>query len=121
MINTLFLPELREMLELGDTVGLGEFCIALHPARTAEFMEGLTAAESWAVLTATDRDTRAAIFPYLDREKQIEIIETCERDGISQLIADMPADDRVDLLNSIDPDVAGQLMALLQPDRKSVV
>jgi magnesium transporter len=118
MINTLYLPELREMLELGDADGLREFCIALHPARTAEFMEGLTAAESWAVLMAADPATRAEIFPYLERDKQIEVIETCDREGVSQLIADMPADERVDLLNSVDPEVAAELMALLQPEER---
>jgi len=118
MINTLYLPELREMLELGDVDGLREFCIALHPARTAEFMEGLTAAESWAVLAAADPATRAEIFPYLDREKQIEIIETCDRDSVSQLIADMPADERVDQLNSVDAEIAGELMSRLEPDER---
>jgi magnesium transporter len=118
MINTLYLPELREMLEVGDADGLREFCIALHPARTAEFMEGLTAAESWAVLAAADPATRAEIFPYLDRDKQIEIIETCDRDSVSQLIADMPADERVDQLNSVDPETAGELMARLEPEER---
>ena len=41
-------------------------------------MEGLTAAESWTVLQAADQPTRVEIFAYLDREKQIEIIETCD-------------------------------------------
>ena len=47
MINTLYLPELREMLERRDEPALREFCTALHPARTAEFMEGLSASEAW--------------------------------------------------------------------------
>ena len=85
MINTLYLPELREMLELGDADGLREFCTALHPARTAEFMEGLTAAESWTVLQAADPPTRVEIFGYLDRQKQIEIIETCDPESVSTL------------------------------------
>jgi magnesium transporter len=118
MINTLYLPELREMLELGDSEGLCEFCTALHPARTAEFMEGLTAPESWAVLMAADPATRAEIFTYLEREKQVEMLETCDRAGAGRLIADMPADERVDLLNSIEPAVAKELMALLEPEER---
>jgi magnesium transporter len=118
MINTLYLPELREMLELGDVDGLREFCTALHPARTAEFMEGLTAAESWAVLKAADPPTRADIFAYLDHDKQIETIETGDRENVSQLLADMSADDRVDLLNSIDPEVAGELMPLIPVEER---
>jgi len=113
MINTLYLPELREMLELNDVDGLREFCIALHPARVAEFMEGLTAAEAWSVLQAADPSTRVEIFGYLDRQKQIEIIETCDPESTSTLIADMPADDRVDLLNAVDEDVSQAVTALV--------
>jgi magnesium transporter len=118
MINTLYLPELREMLELSDAEGLHEFCIALHPARTAEFMEGLTASESWTVLQAADAATRVEIFGYLDGDKQIEIIETCDPESVSPLIADMPADDRVDLLNAVDEEVAQNLLALVPADKR---
>jgi magnesium transporter len=118
MINTLYLPELREMLELSDVDGLREFCTALHPARTAEFMEGLTAAESWTVLQAADPETRVAIFGYLDRQKQIEIIETCDPESISRLLADMPADDRVDLLNAVEDEVARNLVSLLPAEQR---
>ncbi len=118
MVNTLYLPELREMLELNDVDGLSEFCIALHPARTAEFMEGLTAAESWAVLQAADPPTRVEIFGYLDRQKQIEILETCDPESISTLVADMPADDRVDLLNAIDEEVSQTLTSLVPADKR---
>jgi magnesium transporter len=118
MINTLYLPELREMLELGDAEGLHEFCIALHPARTAEFMEGLTASESWTVLQAADPATRVEIFGYLDRDKQIEIIETCDPESVSPLIADMPADDRVDLLNAVDEEVVQNLLSLVPADKR---
>lgn len=121
MINTLYLPELREMLETGDVEALREFCVALFPARTAEFMEGLTAAESWAVLQSADPPTRAQIFRYLDHEKQIEIIETCDRESASQLIADLPADDRVDLLNAIDEEVARELLPLVPLEERREV
>ena len=50
MVNTLYLPEIREMLAENNAADLTEFCTALHPARTAEFMEGLTASEAWTVL-----------------------------------------------------------------------
>jgi magnesium transporter len=113
MINTLYLPELREMLELSDADGLREFCTALHPARTAEFMEGLTAAEAWTVLQAADPTTRVEIFGYLDRPKQIEIIEACDPESAAQLVADMPADDRVDLLNAVDEGTATSVMSLV--------
>jgi magnesium transporter len=118
MINTLYLPELREMLELNDVEGLSEFCTALHPARTAEFMEGLTAAETWTVLQAADQETRVAIFSYIDRQKQIEVIETCDPERVAALVADMPADDRVDLLNAVDEETSEQVTALVPLDKR---
>ena len=42
MINTLFLPELREMLADNNVAELSDFCVAMHPSRTASFMEGLS-------------------------------------------------------------------------------
>jgi magnesium transporter len=118
MINTLYLPELREMLEFSDAEGLREFCTALHPARTAEFMEGLTATESWSVLQAADQPTRVEIFTYLDRQKQIEIIETCDPESVAPVIADMPADERVDLLNAVDEEVSQAVTALVPADKR---
>jgi magnesium transporter len=118
MINTLYLPELREMLESCDADSLREFCTALHPARTAEFMEGLTAAEAWTVLQAADQPTRVEIFAYLDRQKQIEIIETCDPESVAPVIADMSADDRVDLLNAVDEEVSTSVTALMPLEKR---
>jgi magnesium transporter len=118
MINTLYLPELREMLELSDSESLREFCTALHPARTAEFMEGLTASETWTVLQAADPATRVQIFGYLDRQKQIEVIETSDPESVSSLVADMAADDSVDLLNAIDQESAQSVMTLLPAEQR---
>lgn len=118
MINTLYLPELREMLADRDTEGLREFCTALHPARAAEFMEGLTAEEAWQVLRYADPDTRISIFGYVDEPKQIEIIEKGDPDHVSQLIADMPADDRVDLLNEVDDAIVEQVLPLVPAEER---
>lgn len=118
MINTLYLPELREMLESGDMEGLREFCTALHPARTGEFMEGLTASEAWAVLQVADPQTRVEIFGFLEEDMQVEIVETCDPEAVSQLIADMPADDRVDLLNKVDAAIVQELLPLIPPEER---
>jgi magnesium transporter len=113
MTNTLYLPELREMLSTHNVEELREFTTALHPARTAEFMEGLTAEEAWAVLKHADIPTRVEIFGYFDREKQLEIIERGDRNEIAQLIGQLPPDDRVDILKDLAPEVVDQLLPLI--------
>lgn len=113
MINTLLLPELREMIATGDEDGLREFAYALHPARAAEFMEGLSATEAWQVLQASDAAKQAEIFGFLPDSLKIEILETVEPKETSSLVADLPADDRVDLINDVHPDVAQEMLPLL--------
>jgi len=113
MVNTLFLPELREMLAENNTFELHEFCTALHPARTAEFMEGLEAADAWRVLQHADLKLREEIFGYFAHDKQLEIIQSQDRAEIAELLADLPADDRVDLLHDVPPDVVEELLPLL--------
>jgi magnesium transporter len=110
MVNTLYLPELREMLAEKNAAELHEFCIALHPARTAEFMEGLDALEAWSVLEHAEPEDRAKIFSYFDREKQLAIIESVDRAEIGRLIADLPSDDRVDVLKEVPPEVVNELL-----------
>lgn len=118
MINTLYLPELREMLAADDHAGLQEFCTALHPGRTAEFMEGLTADEAWAVLLSTDLGTRTEIFGFLPEEVQTEIVEISDPQEISELITEMPPDDRVDLLNQVDPAVVEVTLPLVPTEER---
>ena len=112
-MNTLFLPELREMLAENNAADLKDFCTALHPTRTAEYMEGLTADEAWNVLRHADLKLREEIFAYFSRDKQVEIIQTQDRSEIAELLADLPADDRVDLLHDVRPEVVEELLPLL--------
>jgi len=113
MVNTLFLPELREMLAANNAFELKEFCTALHPARTAEFMEGLDAAETWRVLRHAELKLREDIFGYFPHDKQVAILESEDRAEVAELLADLPADDRVDLLHDVKPEVVEEILPLL--------
>lgn len=118
MINTLYLPELREMLQEQNAQELREFCEAIHPARAAEFMEGLTADEAWHVLQHAAPETRVQIFGYLQEEKQVEILETGDRQEVGQLVAELPADDRVDLLQQVDPQIVEETLPLVPAEER---
>lgn len=119
--NPLYLPELREMLAEHDSQQLSEFCGALHPARVAEFMEGLTAEEIWQVLQHAESGVGQMIFGYFELPKQIEIIERIPPQEMAGFIGEMPSDDRVDLLEEIDPAAVAQLMPLLPAeDRRDI-
>ncbi|MEL7498181.1 MAG: magnesium transporter [Planctomycetota bacterium] len=102
MLNTLYLPELREMLANEDHRGLKDFCEALNPTRAAEFMGGLTADETWQVLMHSDIEIRVDIFSYLDPDKKVAILEHHDLEQVAELITELPPDDSVDLLQDID-------------------
>lgn len=121
MINTLFLPELREMLSEADVAGLAEFCTALHPSRTAEFMEGLTSQEAWMVLQHADRSIRSEIFSYFEPERQLQMLAEEDKRQVAELIAVLPADDAVDLLSELDVARVDAVLALVPaPDRRDI-
>ena len=101
------------MLAENNAEHLREFCYELHPARTAEYIEGLSAQEIWTLLQHCDLDQRVEIYSFLDEERQLEILETAPRDEIALLVADLPADDRVDILHELDQPTTNEIMALL--------
>jgi len=122
MINTLYLPELREMLQERDEHGLREFCTALHPGRTADYMQGLDPDEAWEVLQYAEPSLRSEIFSYFDHDLQIAIIEREDRKEIAQLIAELAPDDRVDILENVDEQIVEELMPLLpQEERRDIM
>ncbi|MEM9825737.1 MAG: magnesium transporter [Planctomycetota bacterium] len=121
MSSTLFLPELREMLATSDRAELEEFCTALNPGRTAEFMEGLENDEAWSVLQYASPERRAEIFGYFDAGRQVDMLQRFDPGQVAELIEQLAADDRVDLLHELDDDRVGQILPLLPlEDRRDI-
>lgn len=121
MINTLFLPELREMLAESNSSGLREFCTALHPARTAEFMEGLGSNEAWKVLQHADPNLRAEIFGYFDHDRKLQMLGQQNEQEVADLISRVPADDAVDVLSELAEQRVDEVLALVPAaDRRDI-
>ncbi|MCU0961823.1 MAG: magnesium transporter [Pirellulaceae bacterium] len=113
MVNTLLLPELRELLTEQDTETLAAVLGDLHPASIAEFSEGLTVEETWQLLDHTSIDRQAEIFEFYPISKQVELVSGVGRDRMGRLIEVMSPDDRVDLLRRLDAEVVESLMPLV--------
>ena len=121
MLNTLFVPELREMLKTEDSAGLLDFCTAMHPSRTAEFMEGLTSEEAWEVIQHAPVTERVEIFTYFEESRQTELLSYADRDQVAALVAEIASDDRVDMLQELDESTLQDLLARLPiEDRRDV-
>ena len=101
------------MLANGKADDLRDFCEAIHPARAAEFMAGLTSNEAWKVIQFSDVELRGEIFSYFGKDKQFEILEVESIDEVAEMVAEMAPDDRVDLLQELEPERLTSLLELL--------
>lgn len=119
MINSLLLPDLRQMLQEDDGQALKEFCEALHPGVAAEVLGELDPQISWQVLTHCGPITQATIFGFLPLPYQVQLVESIEKSQLTRLIEEMPPDDRVDLLERMEPDAVDALLPLLAHAERS--
>jgi len=119
MYNPLLLPDVREMLDSGDDVGLIEFCTALHPGVVAEVIEGLSNDEIWHVLSHCNVNDQVQIFSFFSLPKQEDLVTTTDRKRVSALLEEMAPDDRVDLLERLDPKHVDLLLPLIAQAERS--
>ncbi|MCG6156762.1 magnesium transporter [Rubinisphaera margarita] len=121
MYNTLLLPDLRLMLIENDEQAMKEFCEVLIPAVSAELLAELTPAEALLVLSKVNLERRAEIFGYLPLPFQVLLVGQMDRSSLSRLIEEMAADDRVDLLECLDPGQVETLLPLIaQAERADI-
>ncbi|MEX2285935.1 MAG: magnesium transporter [Planctomycetaceae bacterium] len=121
MYNPLLLPDLRVMLEEVDAQGLSEFCNVLHPAVAAEVLEGLSSDDIWKVLSYCPLPRQVEIFEFLSLAKQVAMVEDVDRTRLSRLLEEMSSDDRVALLNRMDPEHVERLMPMIaQAERANI-
>jgi len=122
MPHALFGPEIRDMLDQNDTVGLAALCEELHPATIAEAVEDIfTPEEVWRLISDADIRTQAAIFEYLPIALQEQMVENSVRPQVGRLIEKMSHDDRVDLLRRLPTRVSENLLRLVdEADRRDI-
>ncbi|MEN9667001.1 MAG: hypothetical protein RLZZ326_3364, partial [Planctomycetota bacterium] len=111
--NPLLIPELRVMLAEGDAEGLRGVAEELHPASVAEFSEGLEDGELWQLLDALPLERQGDIFPYYPLSRQVDLIKAADRQHLGPLLESMAADNRVELLRELDPDLVEEILPLV--------
>ena len=119
--NPLLVPELREMLQIGDSKSLHDFCESGHPAIIAEMISALSSDEAWKVLLYAESSLRSEIFSHLDIDTQVEIVGILNRREIAFLLSDMYADDRADLFKQLPEKLRENVLpALAQAEREDI-
>jgi len=122
MAHPLFGPEIRDMLQNGDSAGLAALCDELHPATIAETVEDDFAPDQiWEIISQSEIRTQAAIFEYLPVGVQEAMVEDTKRPQVGRLIEKMSHDDRVGLLRRLPTRVSENLLRLVDDaDRRDI-
>lgn len=120
MIGKLALPEIRELLEAGDTETLGAVLNDWLPADLAGVLDGLDEADKVRVLRALRGPLASQVYEYLDLAVQERLLETVPEAESATILEGMSADDRTALLEELPPELAGRLIALLSPEQRTI-
>jgi len=121
MASTLLVPELRELLDAGNTEALKEFCERGQPAVVADLLSGLKVEEIRQILALVELPVRAEVFSQFELELQAVLVPLLERDETARLLENMPHDLRVDLVQALDEELRDDLLPLVaQAERADI-
>jgi len=113
MASTLLVPELRELLAVGDTEALRQFCERGQRAVVADLLSGLDPEEILQVLRACELPTQAEVFSQFELELQAQLVPLIDREETAHLLEEMPHDLRVDLVQALDEEVRENILPLV--------
>jgi magnesium transporter len=119
--NPLLVPDLRELIRLGETAALREFLADHHPAHLAEIIEDLGDKEGDEALALLSDRTRAEVMSYVEPERQVRFVEAMPPVEAAALLHMMSHDDRAHLVNRLDDDRADEILRnLAQAEREDI-
>lgn len=109
------------MIQENDKLALREFSSALYPGVVAEILTDLGAQGAWNVLQHATPEVQGDVFPFFDILFQIVLVDLIGPKPLSRIIEEMSPDDRVDLLERMDPDhVESVLRLVAQAERSDI-
>lgn len=119
IFHSLLMPDLLQMILEKDHQGMREFCEALFPGVVAEMLEDLESEQAWEVLQHAAPEVQAEIFSFFSIQFQIELVDLIGTKPLSMIIEDMSPDDRVDLLERMDPEHVESILRLVAQAERS--
>ncbi len=120
MIETLVLPEVRELLAAGDLATLAEVLNRWPPADLAGIAAALSESERAQVFQALEGRVAAETFEYVDLGRQERLLESFDDAKAAAILNEMAPDDRTALLEELPGATTARLLALLSPEQRSV-
>ena len=103
--------EITRILQEGDPAALREVVSASHPADVADAIEELDIEVIWNALQTVSIKDAAEILSHLPIEVQERIAEEHDPEKVARIVEKLSADDRVDLIKQLEPELQQKLLA----------
>jgi len=113
MRNPMLIPELLELIDTEDLASLREVLDAIHPAQLADFVAALDDVDVWRFLSVAPQQEGAEIFAHFDLDRQVELASGANRGAMARMLEQLPHDDRADLVQRLDPEIAEEILPLV--------
>lgn len=117
------LTELQAALSDADSGSLPRLLDEVRPQQLLEIWDDLTPEEREVVLHALPIEKAADLVPGLSEEEQSEVFETLSLPQAAEVLEELDPDDLADTLQAVeahDPEHAGRLRTLLEPQTLAV-
>lgn len=112
----------RRFAHAPDRAGFAELVRICHPSDLADALQAIGVRPASTLLQLLETPQRAMLFSHFDAERQDALAAVLPPKALSELFAQMPADDRADLFNRLDaPGKSGLLDSLDDIERDDVL
>ncbi|MEY4672364.1 MAG: hypothetical protein RL148_148 [Planctomycetota bacterium] len=113
MRNTLLAPEIRELLQEGQTADLVAVLQEMHPTDAAGILSALDLQEIATIMSLLPVEMERDVFGYLDADVQEEYVQGAGRERVQRVLDSIFSDDRAEFLDRLDERVRNKLFPLL--------
>ncbi len=113
MTNPILAPELLKLINIGDVAGFQKAVGSVHPGEIADSVAALHDTDIWRLLAVIPEQQAAQIFSRFDLDRQVELVHGANRQAMARLLEKLPHDDRADLVQRLDQQVAEQILPLV--------
>jgi len=121
MMNPPLAAELLYLLRNERTDEIVHFCESTNPAVVAEHLSKLKPDDLRAIILLCPQKAQVDIFSYLDFEHQRLLLRRLKRREITNILTDMPPDDRADLFKNLPEEELEDLFpALAHAERENI-
>jgi magnesium transporter len=117
-VFALFLPEIKELIQVRDFLGLKSFLKNINSIDLGLGWRNLDPTEKIIVFRLLGTKKSVEVFEYLQPPEQDHILKNLNNEEVSKVINEMAPDERADLFKELNPKVSKKLFNLVNKEEE---